>query len=116
MAKFRVGLTRDLLNAAGEPTFGREPFHVLDNDPRVEWEFLPEGADAITPADLGRYDALYVNAPRVAGDSFAGGFMGYVACTGDTSDHNLRRAIIYGSVLASFNVEAFSQDRLTLDE
>ena len=73
MAKFRVGLTRDLLDAGGEPTFGRAPFKVLDNDPQVEWELLPAAADAITPADLGRYDALYVNAPRVGAESFAGG-------------------------------------------
>src|SRR5260370_42283357 len=72
MTKFRVGVTRDLLDANGEPTFGRAPFKVLDNDPRVEWEMLP-AADAITPADLGRFDALYVNAPRVGAESFAGG-------------------------------------------
>ena len=73
MKKFRVGLTRDLLDAAGEPTFGRDALRVLDDDPRVEWDILPQMADAITPADLGRYDALYVNAPRVGRDSFAGG-------------------------------------------
>jgi phosphoglycerate dehydrogenase-like enzyme len=72
MAQFRVGLTRDLLDANGEPTFGRAALRVLDDDPRVEWEVLPE-ADAIGPDALGRYDALYVNAPRVARDSFVGG-------------------------------------------
>ncbi len=50
--------------------------------------------------------------PTGAGDSFAGGFMGYLANTGDLSDENLRRAIIFGSVMASFNVEAFSLKRL----
>jgi sugar/nucleoside kinase (ribokinase family) len=50
--------------------------------------------------------------PTGAGDSFAGGFMGYLANTEDLSDENLRRAIIFGSVMASFNVEAFSLERL----
>lgn len=50
--------------------------------------------------------------PTGAGDSFAGGMMGYIAATNDTSDAGLRRAIIYGSVMASFNVEAFGCERL----
>jgi len=57
--------------------------------------------------------------PTGAGDSFAGGLMGYLANTGDHSEENLRKAIIFGSVMASFNVEAFSLGRLgslTLDE
>ncbi len=51
--------------------------------------------------------------PTGAGDSFAGGLMGYLANTGDVSEENLRKAIIFGSVMASFNVEAFSLDRLS---
>jgi sugar/nucleoside kinase (ribokinase family) len=50
--------------------------------------------------------------PTGAGDSFAGGFMGYLAKTGDLSEQNIRRAIIIGSVMASFNVEDFSLERL----
>lgn len=50
--------------------------------------------------------------PTGAGDSFAGGMMGYLAASGDTSDAGLRRAIIYGSVMASFNVEEFGCERL----
>jgi sugar/nucleoside kinase (ribokinase family) len=50
--------------------------------------------------------------PTGAGDSFAGGLMGYLAAVNDTSDAALRRAIVYGSVMASFNVEEFSCDRL----
>jgi sugar/nucleoside kinase (ribokinase family) len=54
--------------------------------------------------------------PTGAGDTFAGGFMGYLANTGNLSDEGVRQAIIFGSVMASFNVEAFSLDRLkTLD-
>jgi sugar/nucleoside kinase (ribokinase family) len=50
--------------------------------------------------------------PTGAGDSFAGGFMGYVARTGDLSDENLRRAVVYGSAMGSFAVERFSVERL----
>jgi sugar/nucleoside kinase (ribokinase family) len=50
--------------------------------------------------------------PTGAGDSFAGGFMGYLASTGDLSEANLRRAVVYGSAMGSFAVEKFSVDRL----
>jgi len=50
--------------------------------------------------------------PTGAGDTFAGGFMGYLASTGNLSEEAIRQAIIYGSVMASFNVEDFSLDRL----
>ena len=53
-----------------------------------------------------------VKDPTGAGDTFAGGFMGYLAVTGDFSDVGLRQAIVFGSVMASFTVEAFSLDRL----
>jgi sugar/nucleoside kinase (ribokinase family) len=51
--------------------------------------------------------------PTGAGDSFAGGFMGYLARTGHDGIEVLRRAIVTGSVLASFAVERFSLERLT---
>ena len=50
--------------------------------------------------------------PTGAGDSFAGGFMGELARSGDTSEAGLRRAIVYGSVVASFVVEDFGLNRL----
>ncbi len=50
--------------------------------------------------------------PTGAGDSFAGGFMGYLASVGNKSDAFLRRAMVYGSVLGSFAVEQFGLDRL----
>ncbi len=50
--------------------------------------------------------------PTGAGDTFAGGFIGWIAKTDDISDENLKRAVIHGSTLASFCVEKFSLDRL----
>lgn len=57
--------------------------------------------------------------PTGAGDTFAGGFIGYLAKTDDISFENMKRAIIYGSAMASFCVEKFGAERimhLTQDE
>ena len=57
--------------------------------------------------------------PTGAGDTFAGGFCGYLAKTGDISFENMKNGIIYGSNLASFCVEKFGTQRmesLTKDE
>ena len=53
-----------------------------------------------------------VKDPTGAGDSFAGGFLGYIAKTGDISFENMKRAIIHGSAMASFCVEDFSIERV----
>ncbi len=50
--------------------------------------------------------------PTGAGDTFAGGFMGYIASTGKPNFENMKRAVIYGSALASFCVEKFSTEGL----
>ena len=51
--------------------------------------------------------------PTGAGDTFAGGFAGYLVKTGDYSFENLKKAVIYGSALASFSVEKFGTERMT---
>jgi sugar/nucleoside kinase (ribokinase family) len=54
--------------------------------------------------------------PTGAGDTFAGGFMGYLAATNNLNDESIRKATVFGSVMASFTVEDFSLNRLrTLD-
>ena len=50
--------------------------------------------------------------PTGAGDTFAGGFMGYLAKSKDLSFENMKRAVIYGSAMASFCVEKFGPERL----
>ncbi|MCX8053200.1 MAG: PfkB family carbohydrate kinase [Armatimonadetes bacterium] len=65
------------------------------------------------------YPLFDVVDPTGAGDSFAGGFMGYIARIGEVNETNLRRAVIYGSTLASFDVQDFSLNRfkhLTMKE
>ncbi len=52
IARFRIGITRDVLDATGAPTFGTAPFALL-NRPELEWEYVPELTAQITPAHLG---------------------------------------------------------------
>ena len=58
------------------------------------------------------YPLENIQDPTGAGDVFAGSLMGYLASVGEVSFDTMRKAVIYGSVMASFNVEAFSLDRL----
>jgi len=58
------------------------------------------------------YPLEEIRDPTGAGDTFAGGLIGYLARCGETDDETLRRAVIAGSVMASFTVEDFSLDRL----
>ena len=57
------------------------------------------------------YPLTQVTDPTGAGDSFAGGMMGYIASVGDTSEETIRSAMVYGAVIASFNIEDFSVNR-----
>lgn len=58
-----------------------------------------------------------VKDPTGAGDTFAGGFMGYLSKTDDISFENMKRAVVYGSALASFTVEEFGTDKIkAIDE
>jgi phosphoglycerate dehydrogenase-like enzyme len=71
--QFRVGITRDVLDSRGEPSFGRAALALLERAPGVEVEFLADPASEITPSHLAAYDALYVNAPRVTANTFTHG-------------------------------------------
>jgi len=77
---------------------------------RGEYGVLMFTADSVFAAPA--YPLEEVFDPTGAGDTFAGGFMGYLATTGDLSEEGLREAIVFGSVMASFNVEDFSLDRM----
>ena len=77
---------------------------------RGEYGVLMITKDAIFAAPA--YPLETVFDPTGAGDTFAGGLVGYLASRREVTDKELRRAIIFGSVLASFTVEKFSLDRL----
>jgi sugar/nucleoside kinase (ribokinase family) len=77
---------------------------------RGEYGVLMLRDDAIFAVPAYPLEAVFD--PTGAGDTFAGGFLGYLASRQDVNDVELRRAIIFGSTLASFTVEKFSLDRL----
>jgi sugar/nucleoside kinase (ribokinase family) len=70
---------------------------------------LTREAKFVAPA----YPLGAVYDPTGAGDAFAGGFLGWIARSGDHSFENLKRAVIYGNVMASFCIEKFSVDAIT---
>ena len=73
------------------------------------------GAFMFTPRSIffaPAYPLEEVFDPTGAGDSFAGGFIGYLARSGDLSDENLKRAVVCGSAMGSFAVERFSIGRI----
>jgi len=77
---------------------------------RGEYGVLMFTADTVFAAPA--YPLEEVFDPTGAGDTFAGGFIGYLANSGDLSEEGIRQAIVFGSVMASFNVEDFSLDRM----
>src|SRR5437588_7343160 len=102
-----------------EPNLVRAARKVLDMGPRAVVAKQGEYGAALFSSDrffsLPAYPLETVRDPTGAGDSFAGGFMGYLASRppGAADDQDeIRRAMTYGSVLASFNVEGFGTERI----
>ena len=62
---FKLGITRDVLDSKGEPSFGTAALKVLDSNPEIAWEYLPERITEVTPDLASHYDGLYVNSPKV---------------------------------------------------
>ena len=89
---------------------------ILDLGPKTivvkrgEYGVLMITGDAVFAAPA--YPLENVFDPTGAGDTFAGGFLGFLSSRSEVHDRELRRAIVFGSVLASFTVEKFSLDRL----
>jgi sugar/nucleoside kinase (ribokinase family) len=110
----------------GESNLARAARAVMEMGPRAvvakrgEYGAALFTAGAGTDGEDGNFFALPgfpledVRDPTGAGDSFAGGFFGYLDGTGgDLDEANLRRAMGYGTVLASFNVEEFGTERVS---
>jgi sugar/nucleoside kinase (ribokinase family) len=101
---------------AGEASLVKAANKILAEGPRClivkrgEYGALMFNGETIFSAPA--YPLENIFDPTGAGDSFAGGLMGYLANTDDISDANIRKAIIFGTVMASFNVEAFSLGKL----
>jgi sugar/nucleoside kinase (ribokinase family) len=115
----------ELRMLTGEPNLVRGAKAIMAMGPRIVVAKQGEYGAALFTEEgffaLPAYPLESVLDPTGAGDSFAGGFLGYLdahARDGQSEDH-VRRAMTYGSVLASFNVEQFGTERvqsLTLDE
>lgn len=103
---------------AGEPNLVRASRAVQKMGPKTlivkqgEYGALMFNGSGVFSAPA--YPLETVFDPTGAGDSFAGGFMGYLANTGNFDEKSLRQAIIFGSVMASFNVEDFSLNRMKI--
>jgi sugar/nucleoside kinase (ribokinase family) len=108
----------ELKQLTDEPNLVRAAQAVLDLGPSVVVAKQGEYGAAMFTREgffgLPAYPLENVVDPTGAGDCFAGGFMGYVAAHAgeELSDELLRRAMAFGTVLASFNVEAFGTERL----
>jgi sugar/nucleoside kinase (ribokinase family) len=100
----------------GEPNLIKASKQIIKMGPRIVVVKKGEhGALMVTEKTIfsaPAYPLENLNDPTGAGDAFAGGFIGWIARTDDLSDNNIKRAVIYGSALASFCVERFSLDRL----
>ncbi len=70
--RFKVGITRDILDSRGEPAFGRAALKILDDAPNIDWEYLPQKLAQLGPEHAAAYDAIYVNTPRVPAAAVAG--------------------------------------------
>jgi len=99
----------------GESNLNKAAKKILDYGPhRVIIKKGEHGAVTFTRTSYfssPAYPLDHISDPTGAGDTFAGGFLGYLASTDDLSETNVRKAIVYGTVMASFNVQDFSLDR-----
>ncbi|MCK4536642.1 MAG: sugar kinase [Desulfuromonadales bacterium] len=101
---------------ANEPNLIKAARSILKFGPKTlvvkrgEYGVLVFGKHSVFSAPA--YPLEEVFDPTGAGDTFAGGFVGYLAATNNLSDAAIRKATVFGSVMASFTVEDFSLDRL----
>ena len=101
-SRFKLGIVRDVLNAAGEPSFGSAALEVLKGNPALDWEYTAESVKEITPDLAARYDGLYLNSSRVTAATVARG------------DCRLRIVARHGIGYDSVDVAALSAKRIVL--
>ncbi|HEY5615735.1 MAG TPA: PfkB family carbohydrate kinase [Bacteroidota bacterium] len=101
----------------GEPNLIKAAKRIIEMGPRIVIIKKGEHGAVLVTSNVifsaPAYPLEDIQDPTGAGDVFAGGFIGWLAKTDDLSIENLKRAVIYGSTLASFSVEQFSVNGLT---
>jgi cytidine kinase len=107
----------ELKQLTDEPNLVRAAHRAIELGPRVVIAKQGEYGSAMITRDgyfgLTAYPTTDIVEPTGAGDTFAGGLMGYLAAEGgDADDATLRRAMAYGTACASFNFEGFGSERL----
>ena len=107
----------EIRQLTGESNLARAARAIMDLGPRAVVAKQGEYGAALFTADgffaLPGFPLEDVRDPTGAGDSFAGGFFGYLDGQGELDEAQLRRAMGYGTVLASFNVEEFGTERVS---
>jgi sugar/nucleoside kinase (ribokinase family) len=108
----------EIRQLTGEPNLARAARAVMERGPRAVVAKQGEYGAALFTREsffaLPGFPLEDVRDPTGAGDSFAGGFFGYLdSVEGELDDTELRRAMAYGTVLASFNVEEFGTERVS---
>ena len=105
MTTFQAAMT-SLLNVTSAGQFSA--LEVIARNGREGYVILADGKEEAFPS----YDVEAVDTTG-AGDTFAGGFMGYLAGINKTDFNSLKKAVIYGTIMSSFNVESFSLKKLS---
>src|SRR5512147_2292690 len=99
--KFRVGITRDNLKPDGKPIFDEACLKALD-DPRIQWEFLPEIEPEVTPQTAAKYDAVCVMVGRITRATVSG------------SDRRMKLIARFGVGYDMINVPALTEKGVLL--
>lgn len=134
MQPFRVGITHDFRKPDGTLGFGDINLGLLDQNPAIEWSFLPESGDELTAEQIRDYDALIVLVPRVTAATLAGNDrlalvarfgVGYdtidvPACTESgviltITPDGVRRPVAHATLafIMALSTQIFAKDRIT---
>ena len=107
MAKYRIGLSSDILKPDGTPTFDPVALKILDDDPLLEWEWFGDGKGPVTADDVARYDGICLGAPELPGSSLgrSDARLRLVARFGVGLDHCDVPAITAAGILITNNPE-----------
>jgi D-3-phosphoglycerate dehydrogenase len=105
MPKFRIGLSRDVADTAGKPTFDPAALRVIEDDPLLEWEWFGDGVREVTTREFSAFDGICLGGPPVRAGCLgaAGARTRIIARFGVGYDHCDVRAMTANGVLLTIN-------------